>query len=106
LPEPFKKHEEPVPPYPTEPPKGYNSSATLTLKKLDLAKANSSPSGIAFDSSGNLYVADRKGMAIYKYVPNAYGDSPPFVAPADTTPPFITTTDQPEFLLWYAWPSS
>jgi Beta-propeller repeat len=106
LPEPFKKHEEPVPPYPKDPPKGYNSSVTLTLTKLGLATTNTSPSGITFDSSGNLYVADRKGMAIYKYVPNTNGSTPPFVSPPGTTSSYITTPDQPEFLLWYPWQSS
>ncbi len=106
LPEPFKKHEEPVPPYPKHPPKGYNTSVTMTLADLGLSPAPETPSGMAFDSSGNLYVADRTGKAIYKYVPNPKSDSPPFVSPNGTTNAFINTPDQPEFLLWYEWQSS
>jgi hypothetical protein len=103
LPEPFKKHDLPVPPYPKNPP-GYNTSVSLTLSSLGLSPAPGSPSGICFDGDGNLYVASRTGKQIFKYVPNASG-SPPFL-PSNNGEPLITTPDQPEFLLWYAWQSS
>jgi hypothetical protein len=103
LPEPFKKHELPVPPYPKNPP-GYNTSVALNLATLDLSPAPVSPSGICFDGSGNLYVTSRTHKQIFKYTPSANG-SPPFVAANDGNP-IVTTTDEPEFLLWYDWKSS
>jgi hypothetical protein len=107
LPDPFKKNEEPVPPYPKDPPKGYNTSVTMKLADLGLSPAPKTPSGMAFDSNGNLYVADRTEKKIYMYVPNPKkGDSPPFVTPSGAATPFICTPDQPEFLLWYEWQSS
>jgi hypothetical protein len=99
LPAPFKKHELPVPPYPKNPPPGYNTTVSLTLSDLGLSPAPSSPSGLCFDAAGNLYVASRKRKEIFKYTPNANG-SPPFVV-ANTGEPIITTADDPEFLLWY-----
>jgi hypothetical protein len=94
-----------VPPYSKDPPKGYNTTVSMTLVDVGRSPAPASPAGVAFDSSGNLYVADRTGQAIYQYVPNPNGSSPPFVSPSGTTPPFVNTSDQLEFLLRYEWQS-
>jgi len=88
------------PPYPT-PPTGYTNSVTLSLKDLGLnLPSGFGPSGLAFDSSGNLYVAGRLSSQIYGYSP-ATGVNPPspFV-PFSTNPIFSNLPDQPEFLLW------
>jgi hypothetical protein len=88
------------PPYPA-PPSAYTNSVTLTLQDLGLnLPSGFGPSGLAFDSSGNLYVAGRLSNQIYGYSP-ATGVNPPspFV-PFSTNPIFSGLPDQPEFLLW------
>jgi hypothetical protein len=88
------------PPYPA-PPSGYTNSVTLTLKDLGLnLPSGFGPSGLAFDSSGNLYVAGRLSKEINAYSP-ATGVNPPspFV-PFSNNPIFSKLPDQPEFLLW------
>jgi hypothetical protein len=88
------------PPYPA-PPSGYTNSVTLTLQDLGLnLPSGFGPSGLAFDSSGNLYVAGRLSNQIYGYSP-ATGVNPPspFV-PFSNNPIFSNLPDQPEFLLW------
>ena len=88
------------PPYPA-PPSGYTNSVILTLKDLGLnLPSGFGPSGLAFDSSGNLYVAGRLSNQIYGYSP-ATGVNPPspFV-PFSNNPIFSNLPDQPEFLLW------
>ncbi|HLK70053.1 MAG TPA: hypothetical protein VKU19_41775 [Bryobacteraceae bacterium] len=87
------------PPYPA-PPAGYTDSVTLTLQDLGLnLPKDSGPSGLAFDSSGNLYVALRKAQQIFKFVPNTSPGGPPFV-PFSSNPIFDKLKDSPEFLLW------
>jgi hypothetical protein len=91
----------PVPPPYPKPPSGYTNSVALTLKDLGLnLPSGFGPSGLAFDSSGNLYVAGRLSSQIYGYSP-ATGVNPPspFV-PFSTNPIFSNLPDQPEFLLW------
>jgi Beta-propeller repeat len=88
------------PPYPT-PPSGYTDSVTLTLNDLGLSLPTGfGPSGLAFDSSGNLYVAGRTSNQIYGYSP-ATGKTAtsPFV-PLSNNPIFSNLPDQPEFLSW------
>jgi hypothetical protein len=85
------------PPYPA-PPSGYTNSVTLTLTDLNLGlPKGSGPSGFAFDSSGNLYVALRKLSQIYAFSPNQSGGNP-FTPSANN--PIFTLGDEPEFLLW------
>jgi hypothetical protein len=94
------------PPYPA-PPSGYTNSVTLTLSDLGLnLPKGSGPSGITFDTSGNLYVALRKTSEIYEFVPNPATDdqqpTPPFVPVTKGNPIFKKLPDEPEFLLWVA----
>ena len=85
------------PPYPT-PPSGYTNSVTLTLTNLNLGLPDDAgPSGFAFDSSGNLYVALRKLSQIYAFSPKSSGNSP--FTPWNNNPIF-SLPDEPEFLLW------
>ena len=100
LPTPNQFAGAPPPPYPA-PPSGYTNSVTLTLKDLGLnLPSGFGPSGLAFDSSGNLYVSGRLSNQIYGYSP-ATGINPPspFV-PFSNNPIFEKLPDQPEFLLW------
>jgi hypothetical protein len=102
LPAPNQFAGAPPPPYPA-PPSGYTNSVTLKLTDLGLnLPAGFGPSGLAFDSSGNLYVAGRLAQQIYGYSP-ATGKNPPspFV-PFSGNPIFSKLPDQPEFLLWVA----
>ena len=100
LPTPNQFAGAPPPPYPA-PPSGYTNSVTLTLKDLGLnLPSGFGPSGLAFDSSGNLYVSGRLSNQIYGYS-RATGINPPspFV-PFSNNPIFEKLPDQPEFLLW------
>jgi hypothetical protein len=88
------------PPYPT-PPAGYTNSVTLTLSDLGLSLPSGfGPSGLAFDSSGNLYVAGRTSNQIYGYSPATGIDPPSPFVPFSNNPIFSKLQDQPEFLLW------
>jgi hypothetical protein len=90
------------PPYPA-PPSGYTNSVTLSLSDLNLGlPKGSGPSGFAFDTSGNLYVALRKLQQILAFSPNTHvkkGSSP--FSPSSKNPIFALQ-DDPEFLLWMA----
>jgi hypothetical protein len=99
LPTPNQFAGVPPPPYPA-PPSGYTNSVTLKLTDLGLnLPSGFGPSGVTFDSSGNLYVAGRLSQQIYGYSPT--GKTPPFV-PFSNNPIFPSLPDQPEFLLWIA----
>jgi hypothetical protein len=101
LPTPNQFAGMPVPPPYPAPPSGYTNSVSLTLKDLGLnLPSGFGPSGLAFDASGNLYVAGRLSNQIYGYSP-ATGVNPqsPFV-PFSNNPIFSNLPDQPEFLLW------
>jgi hypothetical protein len=88
------------PPYPA-PPSGYTNSVTLTLKDLGLnLPAGFGPSGLAFDSSGKLYVAGRLSKQIYGYSPATGVNPPSSFVPFTNNPIFSNLPDQPEFLLW------
>jgi hypothetical protein len=102
LPTPNQFAGAPPPPYPPL-PSGYTNSVTLTLSDLGLnLPSGFGPSGLAFDSSGNLYVAGRLSNQIYGYSP-ATGVNPPSpFAPFSNNPIFSKLPDQPEFLLWVA----
>jgi hypothetical protein len=85
----FSSQNPPLP-YPA-PPSGYTGSVTLGLTNLKLnIPSGSAVSGITFDDSGNMYLALRKGQAIYQFPPDQ----------AKGNPLFSGLPDQPEFVLW------
>lgn len=63
-----------------------------------------SPSGMAFDSDGNFFFADRAGQAIYECAYNGkkqkYGHPTVFIPPYDKKHAPDGLPDQPEFLLY------